>query len=494
MIGITMFAATGACVAPRSGEDHGPEPVGTAASAFTACSSSFGICDVSTLATGGTGTASSPWTGWETSLNAIQPGDGAPYTVSSTSVGGKEIYFPAGYYQLATRINVQPGWTLRGAGMDASIISTTSSYADDAFLIEPTFPCNAAGGPSWANVRIEDLALLGPSGTTYAAIDAVCATYVYVTRVLTQNFGYGVIFDGAEVSDISECDLVSPGVAGVWLANGSDHLSGQPGGYTNRVGIHMSQFTNAGTATPTTFGVLDDGGYSHVIDACHFSGSTFGVRIAGVEAVTVSNSEFDGQAAQPIMTTYTTFHTSTQVSGVGNLTIANNFLAARGPNNNAILLGPTYTAEIKSNLMTSSQSAVAGMSNVNRLTATANGWSNTGDAGTPMFDGDPTAGLIEMRFCNPGGFGCGANTDCCSGTCNTTTGLCVGGPTPGFGINTSSPTGALDVNDDRIRVRKTHTPANSSDSSGNVGDITWDAGYIYVKTGSGWMRAALLSF
>lgn len=34
-------------------------------------------------------------------------------------------------------------------------------------------------------------------------------------------------------------------------------------------------------------------------------------------------------------------------------------------------------------------------------------------------------------------------------------------------------------------------PASSSDPSGQVGDVRWDAGYLYVKTGYKWRRAAL---
>jgi trimeric autotransporter adhesin len=42
-----------------------------------------------------------------------------------------------------------------------------------------------------------------------------------------------------------------------------------------------------------------------------------------------------------------------------------------------------------------------------------------------------------------------------------------------------------------INLRPTYTPTTSSDPAGNVGDITWDSSYIYVKTASGWKRSAL---
>ncbi len=37
----------------------------------------------------------------------------------------------------------------------------------------------------------------------------------------------------------------------------------------------------------------------------------------------------------------------------------------------------------------------------------------------------------------------------------------------------------------------TYTPTSSADANGNVGDIAWDDGYVYVKTSAGWKRSAL---
>jgi hypothetical protein len=40
----------------------------------------------------------------------------------------------------------------------------------------------------------------------------------------------------------------------------------------------------------------------------------------------------------------------------------------------------------------------------------------------------------------------------------------------------------------------TYTPSSSSDINGNIGNITRDEDYIYVKTSSGWKRSNLESF
>ena len=59
------------------------------------------------------------------------------------------------------------------------------------------------------------------------------------------------------------------------------------------------------------------------------------------------------------------------------------------------------------------------------------------------------------------------------------------------GIGTSSPTNALDVAGDSIRIRTSQTPATAS-ASGNQGEIAWDANYIYICVATNtWKRVAI---
>ena len=72
--------------------------------------------------------------------------------------------------------------------------------------------------------------------------------------------------------------------------------------------------------------------------------------------------------------------------------------------------------------------------------------------------------------------------------------LAIDPSTGKVGINTSSPTCRLDVNDDHLRVRTAKTPA-SAGASGNAGDLCWDANYVYVCVATNtWKRAALASW
>ena len=57
------------------------------------------------------------------------------------------------------------------------------------------------------------------------------------------------------------------------------------------------------------------------------------------------------------------------------------------------------------------------------------------------------------------------------------------------GIGTTNPSGKLDVNDNRIRVRTSKTPATAG-AAGNAGEICWDSDYIYICVATNtWKRA-----
>jgi hypothetical protein len=63
-----------------------------------------------------------------------------------------------------------------------------------------------------------------------------------------------------------------------------------------------------------------------------------------------------------------------------------------------------------------------------------------------------------------------------------------------LGIGTNAPSGLLDVNDNRLRVRTAKTPATAA-AAGNAGEICWDASFIYVATATNqWKRAALTTW
>ena len=63
-----------------------------------------------------------------------------------------------------------------------------------------------------------------------------------------------------------------------------------------------------------------------------------------------------------------------------------------------------------------------------------------------------------------------------------------------LGLGTTAPSGLLDVNDNKIRVRTARTPASAT-ASGNAGEVCWDTSYLYVCTATNtWRRVALASW
>jgi hypothetical protein len=67
-------------------------------------------------------------------------------------------------------------------------------------------------------------------------------------------------------------------------------------------------------------------------------------------------------------------------------------------------------------------------------------------------------------------------------------------PNGRIGVGTNLPVSPLDISGNSVRVRNTTTPTSSADTIGNVGDIAWDANYVYVKTATGWKRSGLTAW
>ena len=64
-----------------------------------------------------------------------------------------------------------------------------------------------------------------------------------------------------------------------------------------------------------------------------------------------------------------------------------------------------------------------------------------------------------------------------------------------IGINNESPTSKLDIIGTtgyrQLRIRTSYTPSSTADTNGEIGDISWDTSYLYIKTGTGWGRISL---
>ena len=63
------------------------------------------------------------------------------------------------------------------------------------------------------------------------------------------------------------------------------------------------------------------------------------------------------------------------------------------------------------------------------------------------------------------------------------------------GIGSTTPTSKLDIigttGYQQLRIRTSYTPSSTADTNGEIGDISWDTSYLYIKTGTGWGRILL---
>jgi hypothetical protein len=67
-------------------------------------------------------------------------------------------------------------------------------------------------------------------------------------------------------------------------------------------------------------------------------------------------------------------------------------------------------------------------------------------------------------------------------------------PNGRWGLGTNTPSGLLDVNDNKLRVRTAQTPASAT-ATGNPGEWCWDAGYFYqCIAANAWKRVAVATW
>jgi hypothetical protein len=290
--------------------------------------------DVSTLATSGNGTSSSPWAGWEPALNKYGTGNA--------------VYFTAGYYSQTVTINVPNGWEIYGDGMLASIIqSNVPGNPGDAF-----FHVGEQNLPTATQNFMHDFQVYYTgSGTTAAGYRDRGGCYVSLHRVDFEAFPYGVIFDQSEVCTIFECvfDAASP-QAHLWLVCGADEWPGADPIFTNSIIVQNSQF-NADDG----YLVLDDGGAIHHFTGNNFNGGTNAMRIANVGVLTIDNNDFEVQSSTCIVFTGETLSGNFYRVNAAFQIFCNSFSQTKNGGNPVIDLQAAMNGEITSNWFVSLQ-------------------------------------------------------------------------------------------------------------------------------------------
>jgi hypothetical protein len=335
-----------------------------------------GIYLADKLATGGSGTVGSPWTGWDSALAALS--------------GSVWVIFPPGYYSHSSVINLstsgsqKTNWRLTGSGKDATII--TSAHTGSGFFAGYT-----VNGSTAARIRIENLTIKNSNGSNIGCgIDQVAGTFVTISDVKVQGFKYGIVFDQTELGDILDCDFESCLTAGVWLANGAEHTIGASQDFTNRISIQRCQFNLC------AYGIIDDGGAVHSVRDNSFNGGTYGMWVAHASPVTIEVNEFEGMSTQAIRMSSNSAQGSVAV-GAGIASIKDN-LFAPGSTIRPIRADSVLHLKLIGNQFASNGNCITGTNNINTLFSAG----NYNDFNTAFFDSTATRHISLDDYPNGG--------------------------------------------------------------------------------------------
>lgn len=311
--------------------------------------------DVSLMATGGAGTAASPWTGWETELNAVPQ--------------NSRIHFPTGYYTQASIITMKAGWTISGDGKLATQIRST--IAGTAFRTAFTF-----NQTNIAHLFIHDLAIINTNASNTGSGILECAgTYVNLARIKISGFKAGVVLNQTQLADLDGLDIEAQITMGLWLVNGNDYkaangwdldLSSATSGFTNRIAVHDCQFNNQGNTT--VYGIADDGGLNHDLFDNNFNGGATGIRVAGTTSARIAVSDFETTASRCVWSTNTSFYGGGGVGANSCLQIESNRMIPNA-GQNAITVTAGTPLLLLNNTYSTTVVAVTGLANAAAVVA-----------------------------------------------------------------------------------------------------------------------------
>lgn len=338
-------------------------------------------------------------------------GDGAPDGSSGTddtaaiqaaldhlgSQGGGTLYFPEGIYLVSSYLTVPMSVILKGAGRRATIIAGTHAGGGGAdpgedlrngsIFFNPA-PVNAT---TQSNVTIESLRLSSVNGANQGAGFYQQSGTLVTLRDCELGVGckWGVVLDQSEDVLMHDCVLVSDiaGGAGLWIVNGSDLRPTASFGFTNIIVVRDSQVN----VVPTSYGVVDDGGYTHVFEGCNFVSGINAMRASGVNGLTISNYYCESQQSDVFVFADTTL-SGMQSSGVAATMIGG---WATRYNGSALVKGLASPGQVRILGVYSNDSGkplIQNAAQFNRIMVSA---MVPGDP--PLTDGDAIAGTLDFN-------------------------------------------------------------------------------------------------
>jgi hypothetical protein len=251
--------------------------------------------DVASVASGGSGTADSPYVGWESAVNSQPP--------------NTYIYFSPGFYQIRTGIIAKSGWVIAGVGETSVVVSAPFvSWLDTGFI--QIYSTN--------NVEVWNLVLNGnkssnPTGRSFG-VDIRGSDTVRVINVRSINHPgsepEGVLGgDGFYISPRNGVRSSNIHLRGV-IADGNVRQGLSIAGGAQKVIIANSQFINTTGSRPGAGIDLEPDSSAPeqdvndvTITGCIFSGNSVGFYVANSFTAKVDNIVFVGNVVRNNRTT-----------------------------------------------------------------------------------------------------------------------------------------------------------------------------------------------
>ena len=324
---------------------------------------------------------------------------------------------------------------------------------------------------------------LGTSGTGYLINNGDTNTYIQLGGAEPPGVdGMSFIVGGKRMFMLDEnasVDSVTLGnaTADLIIVSGSLIVSGSISGSTTIQGASLS------VDGAVTAGSLTDG------TATISTGAVSGVTTINASGLITAGSLTDGTAtiSAGAITGGTSYSGSTTIQGAS-LSVSGSATAG------GLQILDGSGGLIFSASAGASYAGLAGNGVVSRRTVTISGSSDTGLLVDSTFNGGVGIGTIGIILAGHTGGGAHTARLHSDGSISGSAGLTMG--TTGVfgsdvGIRTTTPTEALDINSDAIRIRTAQTPASAA-ATGTAGMVCWDSNYIYVCIATDtWKRVAI---
>ena len=205
------------------------------------------------------------------------------------AIGGGTLIFPAGIIQ-------HNGLTFRNKIRYVGMGFDTNSTSGTMFLYigngDGVIIANVINSSTAANITIEHITFKNQTRVAGKGCFAdTGSTYLRFYRCAFIGSDRGLILDQSEMVVVDGCDFegVASQICLMWIVNGADrHLATQLG-YTNMITVRDCEFNGFST----TYGIIDDGGYTHTFRDNNYNGCVNHMVVAGVATLVISGGEWE---------------------------------------------------------------------------------------------------------------------------------------------------------------------------------------------------------